>query len=84
MAIRISKTFNDRKTVLKVDGRLKAEDIDELTRAYQSVQGAMALDLRELQSADREGVAILRELVSLGVEIYGATPYIDLLMKTKS
>jgi ABC-type transporter Mla MlaB component len=84
VAIRITKTVDDRQTVLKVDGRLKADDVEELSRAYQSVQGSPALDLSELQSADRDGVAILRELLSLGVEVRGASPYIELLLKTRA
>ena len=84
VTIRISKTADDRQTVLKVDGRLKADDVEELTRAYRSVQGASVLDLSELQSADREGVEILRELVAMGAEIRGASPYIELLLRAKS
>jgi ABC-type transporter Mla MlaB component len=84
VTIRITKTVDDRQTVLKVDGRLKADDVEELSRAYQSVQGAPALDLSELQSADRDGVAILRELVSLGAEVRGASPYIELLLRTRA
>jgi ABC-type transporter Mla MlaB component len=83
VSIRISKTMDDRQTVLKVDGRLKADDVEELTRAYRSLEGATALDLSELQSADRAGVEILRDLVSMGVEIRRASPYIELLLKTK-
>jgi hypothetical protein len=84
VTIRISSTADDRQTVLKVDGRLKVDDVEELARAYRSAQGASVLDLSELQSADREGVEILRELVSTGAEIRGASPYIELLLKTKS
>ena len=84
VTIRITKTADAPQTVLKVDGRLKADDIEELTRAYQSAQGATALDLSELQSADSAGVEILRELVSMGAEVRSASPYIELLLKTKS
>ena len=84
MAIRISMTADERRTVLKVDGHLKAEDVEELAGAYRSAQGAMSLDLSELHSADRAGVETLRELVSIGAEIRGASPYIELLMKTKA
>lgn len=84
MTIRISQASDDRRTVLKVDGRLNAGDVEELTRAFQSAQGMKALDLSELQSADRVGVEILRDLVSMGAEVRGASPYIELLMKTKS
>jgi hypothetical protein len=82
VAIRITKTAADRETILKVDGRLRGGDVEELNRAYRSVKGATSLDLSELQSADRDGVAILRELVSLGVEVRAATPYIELLLRT--
>jgi len=82
VAIRIIQTVDDCQTVLKVDGWLKADDVEELSRVSQSVQGATALDLSELHSADREGVAVLRELVSLGMEIRGASPYIELLLKS--
>ncbi len=80
MAIRITKTVHERQTVLKVDGRLRVEDLEELTRAYRSVTGAASLDLSELRSADRDSVAILRELVAIGVEVCAASPYIELLL----
>ncbi len=81
MVIRISKTVEEHRTVLKVDGRLKAADLQELTRAYESGGRATALDLSELQSADRDGVAYLRKLVSEGVEVRKASPYIELLIR---
>lgn len=79
--IRITMTAADHRTILKVDGRLRADDVEELKRAYRSVPGATALDLSELQSADRDGVTVLRELVSLGVEIRSATQYFELLLR---
>jgi hypothetical protein len=82
--VRITKIIDVDNTVLKVDGRLRLEDVGELARVVRSVQGAAALDLSELQTADRAGVEILRELASLGVELRGTSPYIELLLKTKS
>jgi hypothetical protein len=84
VAIRITTTATDRQTILKIDGRLGLDDIEEVNRAYRSVTGAICLDLSDLQSADRDGVAILRKLISLGVEVRAATPYIELLIRTKS
>ncbi len=84
VTIRISKTADERQTVLKVDGRLKADDVGELALAYRSARGATVLDLSELQSADRACVAVLKELVALGAEVRGASPYLELLMRTKS
>ena len=84
MTIRITVTAADDRTILKIDGQLRADDVAELKRAYRSVDGAASLDLSELQSADRDGAAVLRELVSLGAEVRAASPYIDLLLRIKS
>jgi ABC-type transporter Mla MlaB component len=83
MTIHVSETKHKHGRVLKVDGHLKANDVPELTRAYLSEQGNSVLDLSELQSADSAGLALLRELVALGAEIHRASPYIELLLKTK-
>jgi hypothetical protein len=69
--------------VLKVDGWLQTDDVEELRQLLASVDGLTALDLSHLQSADREGLAVLRDLVLLGTEIRGASPYMELLLKTK-
>lgn len=82
MSIHISATAKATRTVVKVDGRLHADDMEELTRVLDSVQGPKELDLSELTSADRTGVAALRELISRGTEIRGASPYIELLLKS--
>lgn len=83
MTIRISETKQAGRTILKVDGRLRSEDVRELTRIFQSVQETAELDLSDLKWADRDGANILRELVSRGVEIHGASPYIELLLAQK-
>lgn len=84
MTIHVTETKQHGGTVLKVDGHLKAADVAELTKACQLAPGMIVLDLSDLQSADSAGLAILREMVSLGIQIRNASPYIELLMKTKS
>ena len=83
MSIRVTTTSDMRGTVLKVDGRLRSEDVNELAGVFGLVEGASALDLSDLQSADRDGVEILRQFISLGAEVRGASPYIELLLKRK-
>ena len=39
------------------------------------------VDLSDLQSADAESVQLLLKLVSLGTQIRGASPYVELLLK---
>ncbi len=81
MSIRITKTADAHETVLRIDGRLHSENVAELTREFQGIDGPVALDLSELQSSDPDGVAMLLEIGSLGAELRGASPYIELLLK---
>ena len=83
MAVRIMKTSDVAETVLRVDGHLRCDDVEELATEYRSVEGPAVLDLSNLQSADTAGVDILLQLVSLGAQIRGASPYIRLLLKVK-
>ncbi len=81
MSIRITRTSDSQETVLRIDGQLCLENVAELTREHRSVEGPLVLELSDLQSADKAGVDVLLELISLGVGIRGASPYIDLLLK---
>jgi hypothetical protein len=84
MAVRITKASETKKTVLLVDGYLNAEDVGEPARIYRSSQGSSGLELSNLRSADSAGVKCLQELILLGAEISGASPYIELLLKRTS
>jgi hypothetical protein len=83
MAIRIMKTSDVGETVLRVDGHLRCDDVEELTGEYRSVDGPAVLELSNLQSADAAGVDTLLQLVSLGARIRGASPYVQLLLNQK-
>jgi anti-anti-sigma regulatory factor len=81
VSIRIIKTSNAPETVLQIDGQLRAEDVAELVKEQRSVDGPLVLELSNLQSADEVGVNVLLELISIGAQIRGASPYIELLLK---
>ena len=83
MSIRITETSNADGTVLQLDGRLASEDVEELVRAYRSVQGPVVLELMNLQSASSFGVEALLELASLGARLRGASTFMELLMKAR-
>ena len=68
---------------MKIDGWFKAEDVDDFVRMFEQLVGDAALDLRELLSADRAAVVVLRDLIMSGVELRAASPYVDLLLKTE-
>ena len=72
--IRITETTELRQTVLRIDGRLTAEDVSVLDRKCSEVGRPHVLDVVGLQYADALGSEKLRELASSGVEIRGASP----------
>ncbi len=81
MSIRIRTISEPGTTVIKVDGRLTVDDTEELVRIFREVAGPAALDLTELQSADRACVVLLRESIAAGMELRAASPYVELLLK---
>lgn len=83
MGVRIARISEADRTVLRVDGRLRRENVGELTNELQDVDGAVVLDLGGLQSADLDGVATLLEIAAQGIELRGASSYIELLLKRK-
>jgi len=84
MSVRITKASDSGMTVLHVAGRLRSEDVDALNGEFQGVDGPVALELSELQSADPAGIAALSKIGSLGAEMRGASTYIQLLLARNS
>lgn len=78
--IRITETTEVQRRVLRVDGRLTAKDVPALDMGCTEVGRPDVLDLSHLVSADAAGAERLRELALGGVEIRGASPYIQLLI----
>jgi ABC-type transporter Mla MlaB component len=81
MSIRATNTSDADQTVLRIDGRLMSEDVAELVRHYGAAENPSVLDLSNLQSADSDGVTLIREFVCRGAQIRGASPYIELLLR---
>jgi hypothetical protein len=84
MSIRITKIVDTDTTVLNVAGALNSEHIGLLYHVFRDINGPVTLELSALQSADRVGVAKLLEIASLGAELRGASPYIELLLERES
>lgn len=80
MTLRITASGPDLEVTVKLDGRLTGEEAPELQRVCAEGTGPLVLDLTGLQSADREGVNVLRELQAKGAHLIGASPYIQLLL----
>lgn len=66
--------------MLHVAGRLLSVGLPERDKETSSVTGRLQLDLSELMSADESGIKKLRELAFSGVELDGASPYVQMLL----
>jgi hypothetical protein len=81
MSIRITIRPESEVTIIKIDGWLSPDDIQELARTLEEVGTPAALDLTDLQSVDRSSVALLRQSIAAGTELRGVSPYIELLLQ---
>ena len=78
MTLRITPAPSDDRGVLRLEGRLRAEEVGELERSAEA--GLRALDLEDLQSVDEEGLAAIRRLRDRGVEIRNPSHYLAMLL----
>lgn len=81
MSVRITTMAHRDGSLVKIDGWLQQIDVGELQRLLRTLEGPVALDLTDLQSADQEAIGMLRELLEVGVELRAASPYIELLLR---
>ena len=81
MDVRITRAIESGTTVVSVEGWLQADNVLELNREYQQINGPLVLDLSKLKSADASGVALLLDITSRGAGTQGATGYIKLLLQ---
>lgn len=76
MTLRITPVTNHETSILRLEGRLGAEEVPELRKSLES--GVRVLDLQNLVSVDEEGLEVLRGLRGRGVEIRNASHYLTL------
>ena len=74
MTLRITPVPSDERGALRLEGRLRGEEVAELERS--AAAGVRALDLEDLVSADEEGLAALRRLRDRGLEIRNPSRYL--------
>ena len=78
MTLRITPVPADEPGILRLEGRLRADEVPVLERSAEA--GIRALDLRDLLSADEQGLAALRRLRERGVEIRNPSHYLAMLL----
>ena len=78
--IHITIQAERQQKIIRIDGRLDAEDVPLLDLKCSEIGGPHIVDISNMISADAAGAERLRHLVSSGVEIHGASPYLKLLI----
>jgi hypothetical protein len=75
MTCRIDRLSIEQSLVLRISGRLTGEDLDVLRTALEEGR-VVALDLTELELADRDAVTLLARTERNGVELRHCPAYI--------
>ena len=78
MTLRITPVPSDDPGILRLEGRLRAEEVPVLESS--AGDGVRALDLEDLMSADEEGLAAIRRLRDRGIEIRNPSHYLAMLL----
>jgi hypothetical protein len=78
LTLRITPVPTDDPGILRLEGRLRADEVPVLERS--AAAGIRALDLTDLTSADEEGLAAVRRLRDRGIEIRNPSHYLAMLL----
>lgn len=76
MTAHITVSQDRNRRLIRVEGRLSDEEIDELEQAIGDDPTNACLELSELRSADEAGLSLLRRLQRRGSELRGLPPHL--------
>ncbi len=76
MTLRIEKAAHMHKTIIRLNGRLQSEHLDELQMQVDGEQSPVALDLEGVTLVDIDVVRFLNACEKSGVELLHCWPYI--------
>lgn len=85
MSFRIDRVAGGKlETVLRVSGRIQAEQVAMLDELAGSEEGKVAIDLREVSLVDRGSVRVLAALEDKGIELRDCPAYVREWMARES
>jgi ABC-type transporter Mla MlaB component len=77
VTLKIDRSSEKQKTILRLSGRMDPEGVLELKRELDGVTENVALDLKEVVRVDLEAVRFLGACVVQGIELRNCPPYIS-------
>jgi anti-anti-sigma regulatory factor len=80
MAFRIDIKNEESEVVVCLAGRLSGDAATQLRNVCEPIEGVFVLNLSHLLYADDAGIEVLRAIGEQGMEIRGASPFIQLLI----
>ena len=75
MALKIDRSADGRRLILRLSGRMQSEHVEEL-KAQMGGSEQIVLDLEELKLVDRDVVRFLGACERNGTELRHCSPYI--------
>jgi hypothetical protein len=75
MTFRIDRVLIEQSVVLRISGRIAGEDLDVLRTALEEGR-VLAIDLTEVELADRDAVTLLARTERDGIELRHCPAYI--------
>jgi hypothetical protein len=76
MTLRIERSAREGFTVFTLSGRMKSEQVAELTQLFDTEYRNIILDLRHLRLADRDAVRFLRNCKAEGMKFENCPAYV--------
>jgi hypothetical protein len=76
MTLRIERKVDSRGTTVRLIGRLRAEDVVEVTRELETSGPGAVLELHEVTLVDVDVVHFLNRCQTEGVRLVNCSPYI--------
>ena len=76
MTLKIEKTLDERGTIIKLMGRIRAEHLTELKAQISASPPKIVLDLGEVSLVDADTVRFLISCESEGIQLLNCSAYI--------
>ena len=76
MVLRIQKVSDGQLVIVRLSGRVRSEDVDQLKEQIEGNSNRVLLDLAEVKLVDRDVVLFLGECEARGLQLSQCPPYI--------